>query len=247
MFCVNRDLPVKKETYILSLLTIIMFGVAVVPQSMQSAFHDFHQHETMKYHLHYPTWERDNNLPNRNHFLKVCVEIQFIFFNTDDRNTPHLHFRFFFHPLCFRSSLSHSGWLTFFLPFLHFLMHTYNRAALKGCESLPKSCVGGPFLSELHSQAAFNINHFLSSDVSARYLGCCRLWRSALAIAKNVKYEQRAFLRLYVLIWKCHMHVCFRRSMWNYSLGYRCIPCLMLHLRAAWKFLIRLQKVKIII
>lgn len=128
--------------------------------SMQSAFFDFHlENESMKYHLHYPTRKHDNNLQNRNQFLKVCVEIQSIFFNSADGNTPNLHF-FFLH---LKSSLkiplsSHSYCLTFSLQFLHFLMQRYNRAALRGCESLPKPCVGGPFLSELHSPTAFNIH-----------------------------------------------------------------------------------------
>lgn len=79
----------------------------------------------------------------------------------------HLICILFFFPLHFKNSfqipfLSHSGCLTFFLQLLHVLMHRYNRAALRGCESLPKPCVGGPFLSELHSPAAFNIHHFFS-------------------------------------------------------------------------------------
>lgn len=120
------------------------------PYNMQSAFHDSHlENESMKYHLHYPTRKRDNNLPNRNQFLKVCVEIQFIFFNAADGNTPNLHFIFFpsaFQKFTLDSLLfpSRSDRLTYFLQFLHFLMHKYNRAALRLCESFPKLCVGGP-------------------------------------------------------------------------------------------------------
>lgn len=50
----------------------------------------------------------------------------------------------------------------FLLQFRHFLMQRYTRAALRGCESLPKPCSEGPFLSELHSQAAFNIHIIFS-------------------------------------------------------------------------------------
>lgn len=142
------------------------------PRSMQSAFLDFHlENESVKYRSRYPTRKRDNNLPNRNQFLKVCVEIQFISFHAADGNTPHLHFIFShciskkIHLKKFPSS-SHGDRLTFFSSrFLHFLMHGYNRAALRGCESLPEPRVGGLFfffLSELHSAAAFNIHHFFS-------------------------------------------------------------------------------------
>ena len=124
-----------------------------MPYSMQSAFLDFHlENESMKYHLHHPTRKHDNNLQNRNQFLKVCVEIQSIFFNSADGNTPNLHL--FFSPciskihLKFPSSPTATAWLFFFLQFLHFLMQRYNRAALRGCESLPKLCVGGLFFCQ---------------------------------------------------------------------------------------------------
>lgn len=102
-------------------------------------------------------------------------------------------------PLHFKNSLQlrfppHSDCLTFFLPFLHFIMHTCNRAALKGCESLPKSCVGGPFLSELHSQAAFNINHFFlrckckiprllqTLKICSCFCKECKIWKKAFHV-----------------------------------------------------------------
>lgn len=114
-----------------------------------------------------------------------------------------IHFKF--------PSPSHSACLT--PPLLHFLMQRNNGAALRGCESLPKLCVGGPFLSGLHSQAAFNIHSFFS-DVSERYLGSFRLWRSDLATAKNVKYggaeKKKGLSGLYQPIWTLSRAVCFR-------------------------------------
>lgn len=100
---VKRDLPAEKTKCTHCLSQVQCSGVAA-PYNMQSAFHDSHlENESMKYHLHYPTRKRDNNLPNRNQFLKVCVEIQFIFFNAADGNTPNLHF--IFSPLHFKNSL----------------------------------------------------------------------------------------------------------------------------------------------
>lgn len=144
-----------------------------------SAFLDFHLPSPLL---------SDNKSLNRNQLLKVHKEIQFIFFNT-----PHLHFCFFLHCVwkIHFSFSSHDAWLTFVSPLLHFLMHTYNRES----EISPKPCVGGPSPSELHSQAAFNINRLFSlwsKCKTPRLLGTlktyscfckeCKIWKKAFQV-----------------------------------------------------------------
>lgn len=79
---------------------------------------------------------------------------KFNLFSSTRLMETHLICIYFFSPciskihLKFPSSPTATAWLFFFLQFLHFLMQRYNRAALRGCESLPKPCVGGLFFCQ---------------------------------------------------------------------------------------------------
>lgn len=152
---------------------------------------------SVKYHLQYLTPKQANNLANKNHLLEFNL-----FSSTWLMETPLICILFNPPPmLAFWKFTLNSPHLPTAPPSPpHFLMQRNNGAALRGCESLPKLCVGG-----LHSQAAFNIHSFFS-DVSARYLGSLRLWRSDLATAKNVKYggKKKAFQVCISQFGPCH-------------------------------------------
>lgn len=65
---------------------------------------------------------------------------------------------------CTSTFSSVTAWRFLCLQFIHVSMQRYDSAAQRGCEGVPEWSVGGPFLSELHSPAAFNIHHsFLMS------------------------------------------------------------------------------------
>lgn len=138
--------------------------------SMQSAFFDFHL-EMKVWNITYTIWHKST--------ITTCqIEIsswksvwKFNLFSSTLLMEIHL-ICILFSSLCFKNSLkipfpSHSDCL----QLLPFLMHRNNKAALRGCENLPKPCVGDPFLSELHSTATFNIHH-----IFLWYLSYYRLW-----------------------------------------------------------------------
>lgn len=129
--------------------------------------------------------------------------------------------------------------MTCFSQFLRLLMHMYFWATLRECESLPKLCVGGPFLSKLHSPETLNINLFFPSDLTAGYLWHDKLWTPALEIVKNVKKwrKKSSFRSLHTNL--DFVTACFTCGMYGYSFG-GTIPSLMLNLSSMWKGNVRI-------
>lgn len=129
-------------------------------------------------------WNITYSIRHESRITTCQIQNQFLgfnlFFSTRLMEHPHPHptkfaFSFFLPAFQKFTFIPHplptvTAW-HYFLQFLHFSMQRYNRATSRGCESFPKSCVGGSFLSELHSQESIQHSYFFSpSDVSARYL-----------------------------------------------------------------------------